>query len=451
MSKEKFKRKIRRAAAAIAALALAVSFTFPTGTDIMGVSFGNAIVASATEVANGTCGNGVTWTLDDNGTLTISYTGFGSGAMTDWYSPYSVPWYDSYRGSIKTVAIEQGVTSIGNYAFFECSYIESISIEGSVTSIGDYAFDSCSALTSITIPDSVTSIGNIAFTNCSSLTSIYVDDHNQNYCSVDGVLFSKDKNTLIAYPANKSGASYVIPDSVNSIEDSAFEFCHSLTSITIPDSVTSIGDNAFAHCSSLTSITIPNGVNSIENHAFDGCDSLTSITIPEGVTSIGSYAFYQCDSLTSIFLPESLTSIGTNAIPAAAAQIKYTVSANEVTITEMTNVSEGQKVDIPEKISGYPVVSVAEAYQNYVGNHTHYFSNNICGLCSGIKYVTGITVSPDTLSLTVGYPASQLTATAEPANAVDKSVEWTSSDTAVATVDDSGNVTAVGKGTATIK
>ncbi|MBR5452321.1 MAG: leucine-rich repeat protein [Clostridia bacterium] len=166
------------------------------------------------------------------------------------------------------------VTSIGNYAFYDCSRLTSITIPDSVTSIGEDAFSHCDFLTSITIPDSVTSIGNWAFSYCSSLTSI------------------------------------VIPNSVTSIGSDAFYNCSRLTSITIPDSVTSIGDEAFYYCKSLKSITIPNSVTSIGGSAFYYCERLTSITIPNSVTSIGRYAFSYCSSLTSINIPNSVTSIG---------------------------------------------------------------------------------------------------------------------------------------------
>ena len=180
--------------------------------------------------------------------------------------------YDSNRNpvyknsNVKKVVIEDGVTSIGESAFFYCSSLTSITIPDSVTSIGDYAFFNCSSLTSITIPDSVTSIGESAFYGCSSLTSI------------------------------------TIPDGVTSIGNTAFSYCSSLTSITIPDSVTSIGDYAFRNCSSLTSITIPNSVTSIGNNTFRLCKSLTIITIPDSVTSIGESAFDNCKNLKTISL-----------------------------------------------------------------------------------------------------------------------------------------------------
>ncbi|MCH4201382.1 MAG: leucine-rich repeat domain-containing protein [Bacilli bacterium] len=180
-----------------------------------------------------------------------------------------------YCRSLTSIVIPNSVTSIGYGAFWGCSSLTSVVIPDSVTSIGDYAFYYCSSLTSIVIPNSVTFIGDYAFYYCSSLTSINVNDDNSNYSSLDGVLYDKDKTTLINYPCAKLDNVFAIPNSVTSIGNSAFSSCTSLTSIVIPNSVTSIGDYAFYNCSSLTSIVIPNSVTSIGDYAFSYCSSLT--------------------------------------------------------------------------------------------------------------------------------------------------------------------------------
>ena len=164
--------------------------------------------------------------------------------------------------SSSTYTIPQGITAIGDSAFYYCDSLTSVSIPDSVTSIGDNAFYFCESLTSVTIPDSVTAIGDSAFSYCDSLTSVS------------------------------------IPDSVTSIGDEAFYSCSSLTSVNIPDSVTAIGNRAFYSCDSLTSVSIPDSVTAIGNRAFYYCDSLTSVSIPNSVTSIGDYAFGDCSNLT---------------------------------------------------------------------------------------------------------------------------------------------------------
>ena len=179
------------------------------------------------------------------------------------------------------------ITSIGDYAFYDCSSLTSISIPESITSIEDYAFSGCSSLTSISIPESVSSIGNNAFEGCNKLTPHLLTYDNGTKCY--GWVGNRD-----------SCVNVVIPRSVTSIRASAFYGCSSLTSISIPESVTSIGDYAFYDCSRLTSISIPESVTSIGYSAFEDCSRLTSVTIPSSVTSIGIYAFYGCYNLDAV-------------------------------------------------------------------------------------------------------------------------------------------------------
>lgn len=206
----------------------------------------------------------------------------------------------------------------------------------SVTSISDLAFGIIRVsdsefrygtdITSITIPASVTYIDAYAFTGCSKLTNITVDSSNSNYKSVDGVLFDKNGENLMLYPASKHGTSYVVPNSVTRIAEFAFDKCSELSSITIPSSVNTIADDAFWCCRGLTNITVDgsnSNYKSIDGVLFDkNGENLilypagkqeTSYVIPNGVTSIGANAFYLCFGLTSIMIPDSVASIGDEA------------------------------------------------------------------------------------------------------------------------------------------
>ena len=181
-----------------------------------------------------------------------------------------------------------------------------MTIGNGVTSIGLHAFYSCDSLTSVNIPESVTDLGRYAFSGCDSLVRISVAANNPNYSSDEaGVLFNKDKTTIMQYPAGKTESVYSIPSGVTSIDYGAFGGSTYLTNVVIPNGVTSIGGWAFDDCPYLESVTLPGSVESIGNCAFRYCFSLESINIPSGVTSIFADAFEECYSLTGIWVDEN--------------------------------------------------------------------------------------------------------------------------------------------------
>ena len=259
--------------------------------------------------ASGTCGaegENLTWTLDYNGTLTISGTG---DMVADFSSPDYAPWYD-YRSLIRTVDIKEGVTTIGNLAFY----------------------------------------------GCDNLTDIVVDKKNGAYRSIGGNLYTKDGKTLVQYAIGKQEMSFTIPADVTTIGSLAFCNCSNLTSVTIPDSVTKIGNSAFSYCTSLTSVTIPDSVTTIGYMAFYNCFDLTSVTIPDSVAAIGCTAFDGCEKLTSITFLSPMTIVGDDSytIPEGA-----TIYAPGGSLAEMYANNHGRNF-----------VSTGEADNNVVASGT---------------------------------------------------------------------------------
>ena len=370
--KKQWKRLAALSSAAV--MAAGTLLYFPTDT-LQNISWGITASAEETGAVKWTKieDDNLTWTLYNNGTLTIS----GSGAMQDY--DYNSPAF--YNSNIKKVVIEDGVTSIGDFAFSRCSSLTSITIPSSVTSIEASAFEDCSSLTSITILGDVTSIGYNAFSDCTSLTSItipksvksiennafsgctaltevlleggstltYTDlgvDANKVVTrwnegdltwtlTADGTMTISGKGAMKDYNSADNSPAYdnsniikvVIEDGITSIGNDAFSVCTGLTSITIPDSVTSIGNSAFSDCISLTGITISKSVASIGSNVFDGCTALTKVFL-EGGSTLTSESFGEVASKIATYWNEdnltwTLTADGTMTISGSGAMKAY--------------------------------------------------------------------------------------------------------------------------------
>lgn len=219
----------------------------------------------------------VRWELDDKGVLTIS----GKGSTPHWRDPEEVPWNDR-RGEILRVVIEDGVTEISNYAFYQCTALREIMIGASLKSFGKWSL-----------------------WECRSLTAIRVSEGNPSYAADEyGVLFNAKKTVLVHYPLGAASVSYTVPDSVTEIGKSAFNNCIYLETVSLPETVSVIGDSAFYHCIALKTMVLPANLTKIGKYAFAGCGALTEIRIPASVEKIGKLAFHYCDALTAIHVDE---------------------------------------------------------------------------------------------------------------------------------------------------
>ena len=253
------------------------------------------------------------YTVTDAATHTVELTGYvtkPTGALTipatvtNEDTEYSVTSIGSSAFSscysLKAVTIPASVTNIGSSAFSWCSRLTAVTIPEGVATIGSSAFERCSSLTEVNIPASVTNIGSWVFDYCSALTAIHVAEGNTAYSSEDGVLFNKDKTTLVCYPIGKTETTYTVPATVTTFTTSAFEGCTALAQINLPNSLTDMSLRTFYGCTSLTEVTLPDGVTRLMGFNFTDCSALEKVTLPEGITYIGNNAFYNCSALTEM-------------------------------------------------------------------------------------------------------------------------------------------------------
>ena len=229
-----------------------------------------------------------------------------------------------------------------------------------VTQIQAYAFYKCPDLKTISIPSTVSSIeiadakdqASSYFSGDASFKAFIVSTDNPNYTAIGGILFNKDKTTLLKCPQAKTG-DFTVPSTVKTFGRFAFEECNSLNSISLPNGITSIGDYVFYNCYSIKNINIPTSLTELGNMVFYGCSSLSEIIIPSGIKKISDFAFCNCSSLTSITIPEGIEEIGNSAFSHCPKLTEVVLPSTvkrigDTCFRECTNLS---KINIPEGIT----------------------------------------------------------------------------------------------------
>lgn len=260
------------------------------------------------------------WTLDSQGTLTIS----GNGDTVDCYElkeKMIQPW-SAYDDQIRKVVIEKGITSVGCYSFMKCKNLESVQLPNSLKVIGNYAFNECGALKEIKIPDSVERIFSDAFALCEKLKSVQLS---KNLTKLDDDVFRGAGLTKIVIPDGVKSIGYrtfffcrdlkevTLPNNLQYIFSWAFEECASLTAVTLPDSLEYIGGATFANCQKLKNVKIGNKLQEINEKTFEFCKSLNDIVLPNSLKTINERAFFGCSALTSVKFGDNITEIGEDA------------------------------------------------------------------------------------------------------------------------------------------
>ena len=340
---------------------------------------------------------------------------------------YETAWYNNQPNGViyagKVALCYKGTMSSGT----------SISLTNGTITIANEAFYQCTNLASVTIPSTITSIGQSAFYGCSGLTRVNITDLH-SWCNITFGYYSNPISVAHHIYINDAEViDLVIPNSVTTISNYAFDGCTGLTSMTIPNTVTTIGSSAFSDCTGLTSITIPESVTTIGSYAFCGCSGLVDLTMPNSVTHIGERAFYECEALKKIY------SYILN--PSQIVGYNFFDDDDDPYYDEYWHPGyySSRTLYVPYKTAS--TYRASDSWNQYFGS--------IVEMAPDPVLATSIELDVTETEVTEGE-SLQLTATILPEDATDKSVTWTTSDVAVAMVDQNGLVTAIAPGTTTI-
>lgn len=292
-------------------------------------------------IVDGSCGPNLTWSLNkQTGLLTIS----GVGKMNNWASLYDnvyAPWYN-YRSIITSLQLNEGITEIGEYAFFRCEKIKTVSIPSSVEVIKQRAFMYCYDLQSVLIPEGVTTLGNWLFQDDRSLLSVTIPESvtsvgHQILTGCTSLQTPIYNSHIFVYLPTSYVGDYSIPQGIETIAPASFGLCKHLEKVVIPESVTEIGDWAF-YMSSLTEVNLPENITIINEYTFEACSSLRSIVIPQNVATIGNFSFRGCSGLTSITCEATVPpALGNSIFENVNKSIPLYVPAQSIGIYQMTD------------------------------------------------------------------------------------------------------------------
>ncbi|MDO4556448.1 MAG: leucine-rich repeat protein, partial [Lachnospiraceae bacterium] len=369
--------------------------------------------AQAAELtASGSCGNTAKWYLYNDGNLVIS----GSGAMEDYEYVASivttiknVPW-EQYRSKIMSVSIEDGITSIGNYAFCGCINLKEFWVPETVTSIGKNAFESCTSLTGVYLPDNVTTIGERAFYKCESITEVILPQTLKEinalfydctslktvnlpnaltkigkyaFCgctsletvnSMDELLTEIDMYAFYGCTSLKTISNLTYATNIKTIGYRAFYGCSLLTAF--PEASDDVNSQAFAYCSSLKTDTI--NAEAIHTNLYENCSALESLTFGKNVTTIPTGCWKQCSALKEIYIKGESTGLSTDSSWLDDCDKKMEIHINN-TNTEMISAFKEKGFTVIEEAPEFDItVSGLSTYRLLNSNHCHIYTGKAC-------------------------------------------------------------------------